>query len=354
MSETTDTAKSQLDAMLNGGVPFFGENDQEAPTSSDQIFEDAQPVQESAFPENSGFFPPEGETSDEESTEYFSEGDEQQFQNEDLVFSGEENKEETQVTEQPAHSAEYLQGQIDAMKAQGIQPQEAQQPQFTPEQQRFLQAGQELSNLQQNNAPLYNKMLQMVQNEMNGTTVQAPVKDNSLDELEELLASKDYSGIDSAPIKKLIAAQRANASLTQTELQQYKQATGALNQRMNALEADKTTSANSKQEKEIANNVAEYHKISDDLGIKIKPDSRTMTKLMGLMKAGIPVREAFFDVTGKTENDIKAKANKPKPRGISATRRSSPKKKEPGITDARQKLHDDLFGNQKSAKSLFA
>ena len=350
MSDDSDTAKAQLDAMLTGGVPFFGDDDQEVPqTASNELFKEPSAEQDSTFSENPGFLP---QAAEEEETEYFGEEDEQIFQNEDLVFGGEENKEETQEAA-PAHSAEYLQGQVDALRSQGIQPQEQQPVQFTAEQTRLMQAGQDLSNLQQNNPTLYNKMLGLVQSEMNGT-VAAP-QDNSLVELEELLTTQEYNGIDSTPIKKLIAAHKANSAATQRELNQYKQNSNALNQRLNTLEGDKVSTAKQQQDKIIADNVAEYHKVSADLDITIKPDSKTMTKLMGLVSAGIPVREAFFDVTGKKETDVKAQKTKPKPRAVSATRRGKTAKKQPGaIDDTRQKLHDEMFGSVKSAKSFFA
>lgn len=348
MAEQSEEAKAQLDAMLNGGVPFFDE-DQEAPTSNDGIVNESSTDEESNFEENTDYFPP---NAGEEDGEFLSEEEEPEFQNDDLIIGGGSNIEEPEAPTK--HSAEYLQGQLDALKANGVNPQEPQQAQFTAQETQFLNAGKELHNLQQTNAPLYNKMLAMVQAEMNGTPQQAATPiDNSLKELEDLLASTEYNGLDSAPIKKLIAAQKASSASTQLELNRYKQNSQALNNRLLALESDKSTAAKDTEAARVSTQVAEYNKVSDELDIQIRADSKTMTKLMGLVRAGIPVREAFLDVTGKTEKDIKSVKAKPKTRGVSATRRSAPKKKTGTLSDKRLQLHDSLFGSVKSAKSLF-
>lgn len=322
----SENSPSELEMMLTGGLPSAGEDSSlpEAPTETDQPFVPFDNSQNTGVQE-----------------------DFQEPANDDFIMDEVENNQETEVPAE--HSADYYKGQLAALQNQGQQP-----GQLTQEQLVAIQAGEQLLTFQKNNGTVYNEMIQFAQNKMQGgqqaqPQAQAPGMSAEIQAFEDLIASEAYNGVDTKPMKAIVAAMKAGNIQTQAQLQQTIQAANSAINRVTSLEAANTKASNNKQAAVVDQQVADYTKATEDFGVKIKPDSKSFNKMTALVNAGWSVREAYLDTVGKTEADVREK-----PKGKrQPTSNKRGKKPTPGLANNRDQLADTLFGKRMKAKDLF-
>lgn len=182
--------------------------------------------------------------------------------------------------------------------------------QMSPEEQRALDTGKALLNLQNNNLVLYNKLNNFIREELSGKQSQNVIN-NKLDAVRQMLKSDKFkeAGDLISPFQDMADAIELAEGNTKKENQQLLNIINTLQREVGELKKDKETIKQKEVETFERKAYNELEQAQKDFGLKIKQGSEEAKDLVLLIRNGRDPRKAFMKIYGLKESD----ANKKKP-----------------------------------------
>lgn len=222
-------------------------------------------------------------------------------------------------------------------------------PQISVEDQRALETGNAILNLQKQNLPLYNKLNSFLASELNGESTK--VQNNKLTELKQMLKGEKFKTIDTSPFEAMIDAVELTENSTKKETQQLIQIINNLQRDINGLKQDKEDSYKQTVSQKEQQALLELKKAELDFGKKLEKGTEEAEDFVLLVRAGRNPRTAYLKVMGLRESD---KLKKGAPREVNLNPKGgSPNNGGGGISNASKQLGDKLFARTKTSKDIF-
>lgn len=219
---------------------------------------------------------------------------------------------------------------------------------LAPEEQRALEMGRTLANIQQQNLPLFNKLNAFISNELSGESLK--VQNTKLQELKQMLKGDKFKSVDTSPFEAMIEAVELTEGATKKETQQLIQVINSLQRELNHIKTDRDTEAKRAIEDQERQALLTLKKAELDFGKKLVKGSEEAEDFVLLVRAGRDPRTAYLKVMGLKESD---KIKKAPPKEVNLNPKVD-KGKSPLIgSPASRKLADKLFANTKTSKDIF-
>lgn len=213
---------------------------------------------------------------------------------------------------------------------------------------KFIADGKKIAEFQNTNPEAFQKMIQYGSKLANG---QNPEQDNafnsSVTTMRDNLKSEKYKDIDTAPMEQMLDLMEMQNNNNVNVMQQQNNARNANVQEINALKAQHQQREDASRNAQIDSQMAELKQAEKEYGVEIAENSVEANKLIALVGAGIPITEAYLDVTRKTE------ADKAQPEGKPVKQAAPRKRKSTSTTPQMDALGDQLFGNSLRSADLF-
>lgn len=204
--------------------------------------------------------------------------------------------------------------------------------------QRALETGRALINLQGTNPVLYTKVTDFISTELGGGQSKVQVNDK-LNSLKTMLKGERFKEIDTTPFEEMISALEISENSSKAEKNQLVQVINALQRDINNLKTNSEESLRSKEEERTQKVLVALKLAEKEFGIPLKRGSEEAEDFVLLVKNGKNPRTAYMKAIGLKETD-KKKGGKNSTKEVDL----NPKLDKEGVRSQGNRIGKKLFG----------
>ena len=207
--------------------------------------------------------------------------------------------------------------------------------------QRALETGKAILNLQSQNPVLYNKLNNFISSELGGTPSNNQVNEK-LNAVKGILKGDKFKDIDPEIFNEIVGAFELTENTNKSERNQMVQVINQLQKQVNALTEHKETFAK-QTEKEKENQILlQLSQAEKEFGVKLERGSEEAEDFVLLVRNGKNPRTAFMKSMGLKETDKKRKGQT---KEVDMNPPTSKQITKGGVPNVQKKLADKMFGN---------